>query len=414
MNLLKLDIYTICILLFTGNISASILLLLYRRDASGRYRYTEFMTGRLLSGFAWLFIGLRGIIPLFVSVYLGNTLLITGIAFEAYAFTMINRKQPLWKYVYGSIAVAGSVLFCTVADTPNMRVAIASMAVMMLLFPASVNILVSRNLSGLKIIIGSIYSFFSFLLVIRSMYGFFYKGEFAVLTPGVIQSLTFLQPFFLLIFGVAGFILMTKEGDDRRLAQSEELYRTLVEQANEAIIIVREGRIAFSNDTLSKILGIPKEYIIGRDIAEFLHSEHREAVLDNYIKRVSGEYVPRVYDFKISDVNKNERWVTISSTKINWEHGSAVMALLTDITDRKKLESEREQMIDNLKVALADVKTLSGLLPICSSCKKIRDDKGYWNQIEVYIRDHSEADFSHSICPDCARKLYPEIKLKQA
>jgi len=61
--------------------------------------------------------------------------------------------------------------------------------------------------------------------------------------------------------------------------------------------------------------------------------------------------------------------------------------------------------------ALKKVKLLSGFLPICASCKKIRDDKGYWNQIESYIRDHSEADFSHGICPECARKLYSELNL---
>ena len=63
-------------------------------------------------------------------------------------------------------------------------------------------------------------------------------------------------------------------------------------------------------------------------------------------------------------------------------------------------------MIDELQNALDDVKKLSGLLPICASCKKIRDDKGYWNQIEVYIRERSEAEFSHSICEECSDKLY--------
>jgi len=64
-------------------------------------------------------------------------------------------------------------------------------------------------------------------------------------------------------------------------------------------------------------------------------------------------------------------------------------------------------IIARLKKALAKVRLLSGLLPICASCKKIRDDKGYWNQIESYIRDHSEAEFSHGICPDCAKQMYP-------
>lgn len=68
-----------------------------------------------------------------------------------------------------------------------------------------------------------------------------------------------------------------------------------------------------------------------------------------------------------------------------------------------------EDTVAELKEALGKVKTLSGFLPICASCKKIRDDRGYWNQIESYIRDHSEAEFSHGICPGCARDLYPEL-----
>ncbi|MGE5700749.1 MAG: hypothetical protein ACM31N_11890 [Deltaproteobacteria bacterium] len=72
-------------------------------------------------------------------------------------------------------------------------------------------------------------------------------------------------------------------------------------------------------------------------------------------------------------------------------------------------EKARELLIGELRDALARVKTLSGLLPICASCKKIRDDKGYWNQIETYIKERSEAEFSHSICPECRKKLYPEF-----
>ena len=64
---------------------------------------------------------------------------------------------------------------------------------------------------------------------------------------------------------------------------------------------------------------------------------------------------------------------------------------------------------NELQKAFSEIKTLGGLLPICASCKMIRDDKGYWNQIEAYIRDRSEAEFSHSICPKCADKLYSDL-----
>jgi hypothetical protein len=85
-----------------------------------------------------------------------------------------------------------------------------------------------------------------------------------------------------------------------------------------------------------------------------------------------------------------------------------------DIAARKQVEEERELLIRELQEAMAKVKMLSGLLPICSSCKRIRDDQGYWQRIEEYIRDHSEADFTHSVCQDCARKLYPELYEKDS
>lgn len=82
-------------------------------------------------------------------------------------------------------------------------------------------------------------------------------------------------------------------------------------------------------------------------------------------------------------------------------------SLQLEIAEREQAENDRTRLITELQNALAKVKLLSGLLPICASCKRIRDDKGYWRQIEVYIREHSEAEFSHGICPDCVTKLYP-------
>jgi len=80
-----------------------------------------------------------------------------------------------------------------------------------------------------------------------------------------------------------------------------------------------------------------------------------------------------------------------------------------EMEERKRAQIEKDNLIVELKDALRKVKTLSGLLPICASCKKIRDDNGYWNQIESYIKTHSEAEFTHGICPECMKKLYPEF-----
>ncbi len=87
------------------------------------------------------------------------------------------------------------------------------------------------------------------------------------------------------------------------------------------------------------------------------------------------------------------------------------------IEAKKMADKDRENVIRSLKSALDEVKILKGLIPICASCKKIRDDKGYWNQIESYIEKHSDAAFSHGLCPDCIDEMYGEkpwyIKMKK-
>jgi DNA-binding response OmpR family regulator len=89
--------------------------------------------------------------------------------------------------------------------------------------------------------------------------------------------------------------------------------------------------------------------------------------------------------------------------------GRELLARVEALLRIKKAERELTKKNIALEQALSEIKTLRGIIPICSSCKKIRDDAGYWHQVEVYVRDHSEADFSHGMCEECARKLYPDI-----
>jgi hypothetical protein len=101
--------------------------------------------------------------------------------------------------------------------------------------------------------------------------------------------------------------------------------------------------------------------------------------------------------------------LTMSVIRDNQGRALGASSITYDITERKKIEAERTDLIARMNETLSKVKTLSGLLPICASCKKIRDDHGYWQKLETFVREHSDAEFSHSICPDCMKVLYPDF-----
>ena len=90
-----------------------------------------------------------------------------------------------------------------------------------------------------------------------------------------------------------------------------------------------------------------------------------------------------------------------------------VKELEAQAVEMRRVESERKNLVEELQQALAQMKELRGILSICSSCKKIRDDNGFWDEIEHYIASHSQAEFSHSICPDCEEELYPEFSKRR-
>jgi PAS domain S-box-containing protein len=170
-----------------------------------------------------------------------------------------------------------------------------------------------------------------------------------------------------------------------------------------------KDEILFVNRAFCQTYGYAEDAILGRRSNILWKEESQNGNVKN-ISSMSIEACPQG-EFSHKRKDGSEFPISFSRSVVKDEHGNAVAAVVVahDITGRKRAEQEREKLIHELQEALAKIKTLSGLLPICASCKKIRDDKGHWNVLEVYIRDHSEADFSHSVCPDCARALYPEF-----
>ncbi|MDZ7698135.1 MAG: MASE3 domain-containing protein [Deltaproteobacteria bacterium] len=188
-------------------------------------------------------------------------------------------------------------------------------------------------------------------------------------------------------------------------------------------VIDRKGRVVAWNRAMEKMTGVKAGEIVGKGDYEYaipFYGERRPMLINlvtawdqetqeiyQYVKKEGDALVSETYDSRVSP--GGTLWN--KSSLLYDEYGEVAGAIesIRDITERKRQEEEREKLIAKLQDALFQVRKLSGMLPICASCKKIRDDKGYWEQVESYITKHSEVRFSHGVCPECAKKLYPEF-----
>ncbi len=202
----------------------------------------------------------------------------------------------------------------------------------------------------------------------------------------------------------------------KNIPKTSLLLAAVVANSNDAITVQDiDGRILAWNLGAERIYGYSEAEALNMNILAII-PRNRQEEARAFLQRLKGGEVVESFesqrltkDGKIIDV-----WLTV--TRLSDDSGKTTLIATTerDITEKKAAMLKMEQTIDALQKALAEVKTLRGFLPICASCKKIRDDNGYWNQIEAYIRDHSEVEFSHGICPDCAKKLYPELLSKDS
>jgi len=193
------------------------------------------------------------------------------------------------------------------------------------------------------------------------------------------------------------------------LKESEEKYRNLFSMSKDAVYLSsKEGRFVDFNQAALDLFGFTREEMLVVEIPKiYMNPDDRK----RFQQEIEEQGYLKEYEVKFRKKDGAEIDCLLTATVRHDQEGKILgyQGIIRDITRRKQAEAERERLIQELREALAKVKTLSGLLPICAACKKIRDDKGYWNQIETYIGDHSEVDFSHGMCPDCLQRLYPEI-----
>jgi PAS domain S-box-containing protein len=248
------------------------------------------------------------------------------------------------------------------------------------------------------------------------------RHEFKIITKDGTEKWVDLTGASMLIGGEPAGVISMADITERKLAEKEHFedvakYRALFESANDAIFLLRDERIIDCNKKTLEMFGCTMEQIIGESYYGFspllqsVGMDSKEKALEKIRAAFNGD--PQFFEWRHCRYDRSPFDTEVSLNCIAFNDETLIQVIVRDITERKQNEENLKQLVQELREALRKVKLLSGFLPICASCKKIRDDKGYWEQMEIYIRDHSEAEFSHGICPECAEKLYPQLYKKK-
>ena len=269
-----------------------------------------------------------------------------------------------------------------------------------------------------KIILSS-FALGVFIWVVDSFldYFIFYEGTLTeLLITDVPSHELYIRLLIMACFTVFGFIcawlIANQKKTEQKLAASLAFQQQLINTIPVPIFYKNAEYIYMGcNKSFEEFLGMDKQDIIGKSVHD-LAPANLAAVYHEKDAELIGNPGVQIYEFAVkSKTNGGNRQVIFHKATFDDSDGqvAGLIGAILDITELKKAESEKEKLITELQEALDKVKLLGGFLPICASCKKIRNDQGYWQQIEMYIRENSEAEFSHSICPDCAKQLYPEF-----
>jgi len=165
------------------------------------------------------------------------------------------------------------------------------------------------------------------------------------------------------------------------------------------------------NKNLEKVTGYSPSEIVEMTIPDLIAPDDKEH-FENFVRSIAKEGTGPSVIAGLSTKSGAVVPHSFTATRFFDDNLRYQVGIALDISEQIAHEKEKNTLINELQTALAQVKQLSGMLPICASCKKIRDDHGYWTQIESYLKKHSTAEFSHGICPDCMKRLYPDVPEK--
>ena len=199
------------------------------------------------------------------------------------------------------------------------------------------------------------------------------------------------------------------------LRESEQRFQEFMNNSP-ALAYIKDdyGRYLYVNRHVAEQFGRPVSEWIGRTDTDIFAGPFARNLQENDLSVLNDERTRVVEEIAPTADGNQRHWLSYKFVLRDGDGTKRLAGLSIDITERKRAEQERERLVGELQEALAQVKALKGFIPICASCKNIRDDEGYWQQIESYLCEHTDLEFTHGICPACLEKLYPEFAAHRA
>jgi PAS domain S-box-containing protein len=192
---------------------------------------------------------------------------------------------------------------------------------------------------------------------------------------------------------------MHEPADDRAQQHLQELEARFFDLSIDLLCFLDfSGYFKRLNPAWERTLGFTRAELMSKPFIEFVHPEDRERTLNqNRSVRAGGQ--ARHFENRYLCKDGSYRWLLWNATPDS--ERSVIYSVARDITARKQVEEERDRLLAQLQAALAEVRTLQAILPICAYCRNVRDDENYWHSVEAYVATHTNTRFSHGICPSC-------------
>ncbi|QWV92352.1 PAS domain-containing protein [Geomonas oryzisoli] len=404
-----MDIKTLILALSFGNAIFCSVLYIFQRAEATEQRNSDWTRGKLLQSIGWFLLYWRGTLPVVLSFTVGNIILILGIAYETWAILRIAGLALAQKFRTASFIAVIAICAVVTPLESKLRIAAASFTAASF-FAATGWVLLRRQVkrSPLRITLGWSICFVALIIATRSVLAFS-SSEFHLFTDNLIQKASFLTMLAALLINGFGILLLTKEEADQAVCALSREQHAILEALPTGLCIMKDRVIYRCNPAIDVMFGFAPGALVGRTAACLFESEqkYREYGREMYasIERFGFfwgevEYVRQ---------NGEKFWALDHAVPVfPGVPDSFVVFSVTDISEQKRQQELLTRQKEELQETLARTKSLEGMISICMHCKKIHDNNESWEQLETYLTENSDAQFSHGICPDCYKRHYSE------